>query len=143
MKTSMVAKCFNRDLFTRAGSPEDGVEVTHGVHYYPAHVAKGIRSNPKTGRAEKEWNEPEAVHARSFGYHPKKGVIDSIRKIDESAISILESYDAQREALRAKIREIDLLERGLLKDAFERGTPITVDEIKAWRGKYKNPKEVR
>ncbi len=147
MKTSMVVKPYSAagvDRFERAGSPEDGVEVTRGVHYHPPHRARGIRSHPKTGRTQKEWDEPEAVHSRSAGFHPnKKGVIDGIRKIDAATIETLERYDKMRDELHEKIREIGLLEKGLLAQAFEHGTPITVEEIKAWKGQYKNPKEVR
>lgn len=100
--------------------------------YVPAHRAEGSRLNPKTGKVESSWDVPETVSVRMNGFHPKKGKLDRIRRIDELSVKALEALDAEREALYQKLREIAEREKKLLYEAYRDGVPVTLKEVKLW-----------
>ncbi len=137
MKTELVTKVSwgtEPDRFERSTLTKD--ETTKGkcLHYVAAHVAKGSRTNPKTGRyGEATWHEPEAVLVRSCLFHPKGGKLDRVRRMPDESVRALEELDIQREELQRQIYDLNKKEREILASAFSKSEPIRMHEVRGFK----------
>lgn len=103
--------------------------------FSPSHEVHGLRTNPKTGKTQTRWIEPDSVWGRSFADYPKHGRVNAIRVIDHAPHQeALRNLDKERESLRQRIRDLDASEAHLLDEVFKWGLPVRVADLKA--GKY-------
>ncbi len=138
MRTELIAKVSwgtQPERFVRSTLTKDETTKGHQLRYSPPHTARGSRTNPKTGRYETDttWREPESVSTGSYGFHPKGGKLDSIRRMPEEVVSTLESLDIQREELQRQIYELNKKEREILAAAFDKSEPLRMHEIRGFK----------
>lgn len=137
MRTELIAKVsfgtqvprFERSTLTKS-------EETQGkaLHYVAAHKATGSRTNPKTGKyGEATWHEPEAVYTSNYGFRPKNGKLDQIRRMPEDCVQALEALDAAREDLQRQISELYKKEREILAAAFTKSVPLRMHEVRGFK----------
>lgn len=138
MKTELVAKVSwgeQEDRFIRSTLTKDETTKGKQLHYHAAHTARGSRTNPKTGRYDTNttWHEPECVNTGTYGFHPKGGKLDQIRRMPEEHVSALEALDVQREELQRQIYELNKKEREILAVAFDKSEPLRMHEIRGFK----------
>lgn len=127
MKTRIVSRPFSDEgRYERGFEPQDSPDGKGVPRYVPAHRATGWNGHAK------EWDEPEAVYTRTGGYHPKRGKLPMIRTIPDTYVEQLHDLDTKRETLRKMIVELDIEERGILKDAYAVGKPLELATVKEW-----------
>lgn len=131
MKTSLVVKGWD-GKFERASTPEDGVGQARVPRYRPRHRVTGSRVNPRTGRRESSWTEPQSVSTRYNRFHVKSGRIERVRHLPDRTVSELQELDRQRKELRDRIDELYAEERRLLELTFDRCRQVKVEEVKKW-----------
>jgi len=120
--------------FERSTLTKDETTKGRALHYIAAHTARGTRTNPKTGKyGDGTWHEPEAVMARNYIFHPKKGKLDPIRRMPEESVQALEALDVRREELQRQMLELNKQEREILAAAFEKSEALRMHEISGFK----------
>lgn len=137
MKTELIAKVSwgdQPDRFVRSTLVKDESTKGHQLRYQPPHKARGTRTNPKTGKyGDATWHEPESVTTGSYGFHPKGGKLDQIRRMPEESIAALEALDAQREELQRQIYALNQKEREVLAEVYKKSVPLKMHEVRGFK----------
>lgn len=113
------------DRYGRAALKHEMVGSEPVVGFSPKHRARGIRSNPKTGKTENSWAEPDKVYAPRNGYLFHRGKCDEVRIMPAGAVAKLDGIDAERKRLYQELRALDVRQQDILAVAYRDGEPVT------------------
>lgn len=99
--------------------------------YRPACVAQGSRINPRTGRSESSWKEPESLQGRGAGFLFQHARCDEIRQVvDPSALAEFHAIRAERQRLEDARKALWAREQALVRASFPSAQSVRLVDAK-------------